>query len=89
MTQLTLFDTPRSIPPIDPHVEAIEAPRLRGQNAAILERLQSGPATNRELAGLSLNYRARISDLRAAGYKVTCIEDKASGLNSYTLESTP
>jgi len=84
--QLTLFPSPRSIPPTDPQVELIETPRLRGQNAAILERLQQGPATNRELSGLSLKYTSRISDLRAAGYTVDCSQDKATGLNVYTLE---
>jgi len=84
--QLTLFPSPRSIPPTDPQVEPIEIPRLRGQNAAILERLQQGPATNRELCNFALNYRARISDLRKAGYTVVVDEDKATGLNVYTLE---
>ena len=86
--QLTLFNSPQSIPPIDPHVELIEAPRLRGQNAAILERLQSGPATNRELAGLSLKYTSRVSDLRAAGYRIECERDAVSGVSVYRLEQS-
>ena len=44
------------------------------QNMIILGRLQCGPATNRELAGLALNYRARISDLRVLGFDIR--EDK-------------
>ena len=58
--------------------------RLSGQNLAILERLQRGPATNRELAALSLKYTSRISDLRAAGYDVQA-ERHEGGLTIYRL----
>jgi hypothetical protein len=44
--------------------------RLRGQNAAILDRLRRGPATNAELASISLKYTSRLSDLRSAGFDV-------------------
>jgi hypothetical protein len=59
--------------------------RLRGQNAAILQRLQQGPATNAELARISLKYTSRISDIRAAGYKIVC-RFGDGGLNSYSLK---
>ncbi|NLX57310.1 MAG: hypothetical protein GXY58_19545 [Planctomycetaceae bacterium] len=59
----------------------VERPRLTGQNAAILERLKRGPATNRELAAISLKYTSRISDLRAAGYDVVVVDrDRATGM---------
>jgi hypothetical protein len=39
---------------------------LTGQNAAVLARLRQGPVTSRELVDtIALNYRARISDVRA------------------------
>ena len=80
MTQRGLFD------PSDPHVHPDAVPRLAGQNAAILERLRAGPATNRELAGMALNYRARISDLRALGHEILCVDqDHKSGLAFYRL----
>ena len=64
--QPSLFDAPEPIA-----APEIDRPRLRGQNAAILERLKRGPATNTELAGLSLKYTSRISDIRKAGYQIT------------------
>ena len=67
------------------HGEPQDRPRLTGQNGAILERLRSGPATNQELAGISLKYTSRVSDLRKAGYTVAC-ERQTGGLTRYTLE---
>lgn len=69
----------------DSHVtEPSELRRLSGQNLRILERLQRGPATNRELAAISLKYTSRVSDLRAAGYDVQA-DRKAGGLTVYRL----
>jgi hypothetical protein len=65
-----------------------EQRRLSRQSVAILLRLQQGSATARELAALSLNYRARCSDLRHAGYDVRCDYDKESGLSVYRLMET-
>ena len=60
--------------------------RLRGQSLAILERLQLGPATNRELSDIALKYTSRITDLRIAGYNVKCVEhDKLTGKAVYKL----
>ena len=73
-----------AIEPRDPHVEEPDKPRLRGQNAAILERLRAGPATNDELAKMSRKYTSRVSDLRKAGYEVEC-ERLGGGLTQYTL----
>lgn len=89
-TQRDLFDRFR-----EPLVEPISAPeedrpRLEGQNAAILERLRRGPATNHELAAISLKYTARISDLRIkGGYDIPPpTRDRDSGTFVYRL-STP
>ncbi len=62
-----------------------EIRRLTGQAAAILARLQRGPATARELSALSLKYTSRVSDLRAAGYDVKCSDDEVTGLSTYVL----
>lgn len=85
MAQLTLFDSPRKLSPTDPHVAAADAPRLSGQNAAILERLRRGPATNDELIRISRKYTSRTSDLRKHGFKITC-ERLDGGLTPYRLE---
>ncbi len=74
------FDRP--IPPII--CEPADCKRLTGQNAAILARLRLGPATNAELAGLSLKYTSRVSDLRRAGYRVRCVR-LDGGLTRYEL----
>jgi hypothetical protein len=46
--------------------------RFARQCDAILDRLQSGPASNIELAKLSLKYTGRVSDLRKQGYEIKC-----------------
>ena len=84
--QLSLFDAPRNITPRDTHVLREDAPRLKGQNAAILERLRRGPATNDELIRISRKYTSRTSDLRKAGYRITC-ERLEGGLTLYRLEN--
>jgi hypothetical protein len=76
---------PDPIPAIDPNVRVSDAKRLSGQNAAILARLRRGPATNVELAALSLKYTSRVSDMRAAGYSIKCTFGPG-GVNTYQLE---
>jgi guanylate kinase len=73
--------------PRDSHVlDVREQRRLTGQSLRILERLRQGPATNRELAAISLKYTSRNSDLRKAGYDVQVIEhDRKTGLAVYAL----
>lgn len=85
-TYRSLFDTPAraTIPPVDPNVSPADVKRLAGQSLAILQRLQRGPATNVELARISLKYTSRVSDLRAAGYVVEC-ERREKGLTVYRL----
>lgn len=70
--------------PTDPNVMPGDEPRLTGQNAAILERLKAGPATNAQLARLSLKYTSRISDLRKHGYDIEC-DRGLKGVNTYRL----
>jgi len=81
MTQ-TLFD-------IQPHfADCRDRPRLTGQNARILARLREGPATNVELAEISLKYTSRVSDVRAylrpRGEDIVCARGPG-GLNSYRI----
>lgn len=58
------------IAPTDPNVMHSDVKRLTGQNAAILDRLKKGPATNSELSGIALKYTSRLSDVRAAGFNI-------------------
>jgi hypothetical protein len=73
--------------PRDTHVvEPAEVNRLATQNEQILARLKRGPATNVELAGISLKYTSRISDLREAGYAIPPPERVKGGVTIYKLE---
>lgn len=80
-----------AVVPRDPNVtEVPDKRRLSGQNAAILARLRQGPATNAELAAISLKYTSRNSDLRRAGYPVEVISrDRKTGVVVYALISDP
>jgi hypothetical protein len=85
VTQLEL------VPVVDSHVtDVAEQSRLTGQSARILSRLEQGPATNRELAEISLKYTSRVSDVRAylkdKGRNVKVFDrDYATGLVWYGL----
>lgn len=76
---------------IHPHfANPADTPRLAGQNRRILDRLRQGPATNVELAEISLKYTSRISDVRSwlesnTGETITCQRGK-SGVNIYGIE---
>lgn len=85
MTQSRLDFSRDVLLPRDSHVtESAEVTRLAGQNGEILARLQRGPATNSELAKLSLKYTSRISDLRKAGYTIAMTRVQG-GLTIYEL----
>lgn len=84
MNQPSLFDNPRTLRAADPNIDAADEPRLSAQCQTILARLQSGPATNTELAAIALKYTSRISDLRKAGYSVTN-KRQSGGVTVYTL----
>jgi hypothetical protein len=73
--------------PTDSHVlHPGEQRRLSAQNAAVLARLQRGPATRKELQDIAPNVTARISDLRTAGYRIPKpVEDKTTGWSVYRL----
>ena len=68
-TQPSLFDPP-PIRHCDPNLEPVEIPRVGGQCLKILRRLVGGPATNRDLADISLKYTGRVSDLRKSGFRI-------------------
>ena len=60
--------------------------RLTGQRAKIIERLQSGPATNAELTQIAMRFTARIHELRKCGYDIRIVrQDRDSGLVWYEL----
>ena len=70
-------------------MEATERARLATQCNRILARLREGPASNADLAALSLKYTSRISDLRAAGHRIDCVShDPATGRCCYRLLET-
>jgi len=87
MNQRSLFDAYREplVDVRDPNAVEDDKPRLNGQNLLILERLRQGPATNAELSQIALKYSSRTSDLRKAGYNVTC-ERQPGGVCVYRLE---
>jgi len=64
-----------------------ERKRFKGQAAKILARLEQGPATNRELAAISLKYTSRISQLRLEmGCDIRCSpRNYETGATVYTL----
>ena len=66
-------------------VPSIDRTRIRGQCRAILERLEAGPATNAELAAISLKYTGRISDLRALGFDIRSERVEKTGTFVYEL----
>jgi hypothetical protein len=84
------FDAPAkplAVPPRDPSVDPIEAPRLSRQCVEILARLRMGMATNRELATIALKYTSRISDLRDAGFTIVVVDRyKETGHVLYELK---
>jgi hypothetical protein len=83
--QLDLFERFREpLAPCDPHLDERDKPRLSGQCETILRLLEAGPRTNAELAAVSLKYTSRISDIRAAGYGVTC-QRLEGGVTLYRL----
>lgn len=64
-----------------------ERARLSRQCLTMLDRLEQGPCTNRELSAISLTYTRRISDLREAGFDVqVATRDRRSGLTTYVLK---
>jgi hypothetical protein len=86
MTQPRMNFAEDVILPSDSHVvEPAEVNRLASQNQQILARLKRGPATNVELAGISLKYTGRISDLRKVGHVITP-ERVKGGVTIYRLE---
>jgi len=76
---------PAPIPPRDPSVPDPERPRLSDQCWKIIERLRQGPATNRDLAEISLKYTGRVSDCRAAGFTINVVKRNTDGLTVYQL----
>ena len=62
--------------------------RFHTQTELIIEKLRRGPATNVELAELSLKYTSRISDARKRGYKIKC-KRLGGGITRYELDLGP
>lgn len=88
LKQLSLFDAPpRPIPAADPSVPKEARKRLSAQCRTILQRLRTGPATNRELSCMALRYTNRIQEIREAGYVVVLVDhNHKTGLTHYRLD---
>jgi len=77
----------------DPNLSAAELPRLGGQNAKIMERLEQGPATNIELAECSGSTRvnSRVADVRrylrtTRQQTINCVAvDTSAGIHRYQI----
>ena len=64
-----------------------EAPRLSRQCKLILDRLRAaGGVSNRELSQVALKYTSRLSEIRAAGYKIKVSRHGDTGLVTYELD---
>ena len=60
--------------------------RLNRQQAAIVDRLRQGPATNAELVQIAIRFTARIHELRKAGHDIQIVrQDRDSGLVWYEI----
>jgi hypothetical protein len=71
---------------IESAAPAADRPRLSRQCLTILERIAAGPVTNRELAGIAMQYNARILELRRAGYDIRKVsQDHDTGVAVYEL----
>lgn len=75
-----------SIPPICAPKEAHEA--LKSQNDLLIKMLMEGPKTTRELNEVFIKHTSRVSDCRAAGYKITATRIKG-GPYLYELVGIP
>lgn len=73
------------ITPTDPGLPRSEHPRLSRQCMAILGLLAARPQYNYELALVGLSYTRRLSDLRAAGFRVELIATGEAGARLYGL----
>lgn len=70
----------------DPSVSSEAKPRLSKKSLEVLQMLRKGEVTNVELAQIALDYRGRIRDLRAAGFRIECLDKQSkSGVTRYKL----
>lgn len=73
-----------------PHPSGENPRRLSAQCAALLARLQQGPATNVDLSAIAMRYSARIFDLRRQGYAIEITSrDAETGVVTYELRGEP
>jgi hypothetical protein len=70
----------------DPTVATENKARLSKKCLEVLAMLRQGEVTNVELAQVALDYRGRIRDLRAAGFRIECLDKQSkSGVTRYKL----
>lgn len=73
------------VPANNPGLERVEKDRLAKMNRRILEALETGTKTNRQLLEYTTRIGTRIYDLRQAGYRIETKRDTKSGMAWYTL----
>ena len=87
-SRMPVFDPKQAFADEDLGYHHGESERVSRQCGAILKRLKEGPATNRVLNNIALNYTGRISELRNAGHVVECFDhDRDTGLTRYRLKA--
>lgn len=70
----------------DQTVASENKPRLSKKCLEVLAMLRKGEVTNVELVQVALDYRGRIRDLRAAGFRIECLDKQSkSGVTRYKL----
>ena len=92
LAQLHLFAPPAPKGPrLNPSVGQADKTRLTAQARRIYQRLQEGPVSTGELAGMAAQYNARIKELRDYlrdfGLTVDRVSHNPRGDNRYILRS--
>lgn len=74
---------------LNPSVTPEDEDRLHAQAHTILERLKRGPISNVNMADISMQYNARVFELRRMlepkGFTVSIIQKQADGVNIYGI----
>ena len=74
---------------LNPSVTPEDEDRLHAQARTILERLKKGPISNVAMSHISMQYNARVFELRRMlepkGFTVSIIQKQADGVNIYGL----
>ncbi len=74
---------------LNPSVTTEDEDRLHAQTRTILERLKRGPISNVNMSDISMQYNARVYELRAMlepkGFTIAIIQKQPAGVNIYAI----